>query len=278
MNNGLSGIKNIIWALGIVIVLLALVVGLVFAVSNKYYGEQEDGTLVLGGERPAAESGAEAEVLPGMGPASGSLNELISTQDAGLEYLFGLTFLCDSTVSGLGDYSSSVGSGTSVQLWTDTGSGFPAASASDTAILYPADGSLIVPSNAAMVYQPKRLVIYIGGDDLASATEDSFISGYKKLIQGIQANSADTTVICCSIASVSAAYPGVDGLTAELTAQANQWIRTVCTDTGVYFADLASVLNDGSGYLAAEYASGDGRSLSSAGINKVMDYLRMHAV
>ena len=30
MNNGLSGIKNIIWALAIVIALLALLVGLIF--------------------------------------------------------------------------------------------------------------------------------------------------------------------------------------------------------------------------------------------------------
>ena len=48
MKIGLSGIKNLIWALGILIVLLALLVALIFSFSQKYSGERESGPMVLG--------------------------------------------------------------------------------------------------------------------------------------------------------------------------------------------------------------------------------------
>lgn len=56
MNNGLSGIKNIIWALAIVIALLALLVGLIFTVATRSYGDAPDGTLVLSSGSQAIDS------------------------------------------------------------------------------------------------------------------------------------------------------------------------------------------------------------------------------
>ena len=97
-------------------------------------------------------------------------------------------------------------------------------------------------------------------------------------MKGIQSASPETRIICCSIGSVTAAYTGTDRLTAERIAQANQWIQQVCADTGVYYADLGAILNDTSGALSAEYAATDGRSISSAGISKIMEYFRMHGI
>ena len=121
-------------------------------------------------------------------------------------------------------------------------------------------------------------MIYLGSDQLSGTTAENFISGYTALIQSVQSSSPNTKIICCSIGSVTASYAGSDGLSSELIAQANDWIKQVCTSTGVYYADLASVLNDDEGHLIAEYAAEDGRSISAAGINKVMDYFRMHGI
>ena len=121
-------------------------------------------------------------------------------------------------------------------------------------------------------------MIYLGGDGLGSTDQASFIAGYRALVQGIQAASPETKIICCSIGSVATAYAGIDGLTPELVAQANQWIQQVCADTGVYYADLGAILNDTSGALSAEFAATDGRSISAAGISKIMDYFRMHGI
>lgn len=272
----LSGVKNIIWALAILASLVALLVGLIFSVSTRYTGERESGVLVLG-QGGKADSISDNGVIfssdmNGADFSGPALLEMASTQDNGLQAPFSYTYLCDSTILGINDYSSSA----TAEMWTDDGSGFSVSNAANTKIIYPNDGSLITPSDAAMVYQPGRLVIYIGGDDLASASEESFLAGYTQLINSIRNASSDTTIICCSIASVSTAYPSTDGLTPELIRQANGWIRQVCSNTGCYYADLASVLNDESGYLRDEFSSPDGRTLGSAGTAKIIEYFRYH--
>ena len=137
---------------------------------------------------------------------------------------------------------------------------------------------MITPSNAAMVAQPKRLVIYIGGDDLAAASEETFKAGYSQLIKAVRSASSETKIICCSIGSVGSAYPSSDGLTKDLIAQANGWIKDISIENGTYFADLASLLNDSDGYLKAEFTAPDGRNLSAAGIAKLVEYFRYHGV
>lgn len=278
MKNGLSGVKNLIWALAIFVSLLALLVGLIFSVFTKYYGDKLEGTLVLGQGVSVSGDALVDNALDQPSGVPGNVMELPATQDNGIESVFNFTYLCDSTIAGINDYSSSYGGNATAQLWTDNGGGLSAASAATTQIVYPGDGSLITPSNAAMVAQPKRLVIYIGGDDLASATEESFKAGYTQLIKSIRSASSETKIICCSLASVSSAYPGTDGLNKDLIATANGWIRDISIENGAYFADLASIFNNEDGYLKDEYISPDGRALGSAGIARLVEYFRYHGV
>lgn len=280
MNNGLSGIKNIIWALGIVIALAAVLIGLIITMVLGFGGQRQDGTLHLGesGGFSAGDAGLSGSNLDG-GLAGGTgAMALPGSQDTGLEYLFNLTFLCDESFSAVNSFGTNFGSTASAQVWLPAGGSFPAANAASTSIIYPNDGTEKSPVDAAELYQPSRLVIYLGGDGLGSTDQAGFIAGYSALVQRIQAASPETRIICCSIGSVTAAYTGTDGLTPELVAQANQWIQQVCADTGVYYADLGAILNDTSGALSAEYAAADGRSISSAGISKLMEYFRMHGI
>ncbi|MDY4635629.1 MAG: SGNH/GDSL hydrolase family protein [Candidatus Limivicinus sp.] len=283
MNNGLSGIKNIIWALAIVVALAAVLVGLIITMVLGFGGQRQDGTMYLG-EGSGLSSGGSDGTSSGSGGVDGGLDAgagamaLPGSQDTGLEYLFNLTFLCDESFAAVGSFGANFGSTASAQVWLPAGGSLPAADAAGTRIIYPNDGTEKSPADAAGLYQPARLVIYLGGDSLGSADQASFIAGYSSLVKGIQAASPETRIICCSIGSVTAAYTGTDGLTASLVAQANQWIQQVCADTGVYYADLGAILNDTSGALSAEYAATDGRSISAAGISKIMDYFRMHGI
>ena len=129
-----------------------------------------------------------------------------------------------------------------------------------------------------MITRPRKVVLYIGSDGLADTTEQDFINGYVGLVNSIREASPNTVLICCSISSVSSNYQGGDGLTPELVAKANAWIRQVCIQTGVWYADLASLLNDSSGYLSDAYLMPDGRSIAAAGIAIVVDYFRFHGV
>lgn len=280
MNNGLSGIKNIIWALAIVIALAAVLIGLVITMVLGFGGQRQDGTMYLGESEGFSAGDA---LLSGSGvdgglESSSGVMALPGSQDTGLEYLFNLTFLCDDSFSAVNGFGANFGSTASAQVWLPAGGSFPAADAAGTKIIYPNDGTEKSPADAAGLYQPARLVIYLGGDGLGSTDQASFIAGYRALVQGIQAASPETQIICCSIGSVATAYAGIDGLTPELVAQANQWIQQVCADTGVYYADLGAILNDTSGALSAEYASADGRSINAGGISKVMEYFRMHGI
>ena len=274
MNNGISGLKNIIWALAIVLSLAALLIGLIVTMVLRYNGEAQDGTMYLGS---SSSSGLEDEFLGDNGidggQSSGGVMELPSSQDTGLEYLFNLTFLCDNSFSAVNSFGANFGSTASSQVWLPAGGSLAAANASSTTIIYPQDGTEKTPSAAASIYEPSRLVLYLGSAQLSGTT-----AGYTALVQSIQSASPNTKIVCCSIGSVSASYAGSDGLSPELISQANEWIRQVCATTGVYYADLASILNDGDGYLIAEYASADGKSISAAGINKVMEYFRMHGI
>ena len=276
MKNGLSGFKNIIWAIAILAALLALLVGMVFAMSRSYKGERDSGTMTLG-EPLRREKKTASGVDAGAELPAATLRELPASQKSSLEAVFNMTFLVDRTVIGLRTYCENYADGAASTIWTDGGTGLTAFDAADTPIIF-VDGSLITPANAAMISKPKTVVIYLGGDNLANTGEMDFIEGYSLLINSIRDSSPNTEVIVCSIASVSSNYQGGDGLTPEMIARANDWIRQVCINTGAWYADLASFLNDDNGYLSDAYLMPDGRSVASAGIALIVDYFRFHGL
>ena len=275
MKDKLSNFKNLLWAAAIMLCLLAMLVGLIFSMSQKSQGERPDGTITLGQIERVKK--AKASDVVGLESAVKALIPLPECPKGNLESVFGMTFLCDKTIMGIKTYASNYGDGIIPSIWTDDGSGLGAKNAADNNIVF-VDGSLITPSNAAMVTRPKTVIIYLGGDGLASTTEQEFIEGYTGLINSIRSASPSTNIIACSIGSVSSNYQGGDGLTPQLIWHANNWIRQICVDTGVYFADLASFLNDESGYLSDSYLMPDGRSIAALGIQLLIDYFRTHYI
>ena len=273
MKNRASNTRNLLWAVGILLCLVAMLVALIFAMSQKNTGNRADGTLTLGqierGEKPADVD------LAGLESTANKLIPLPETKKGGLESVFGMTFLLDKTLSGLRTYATNYGDGVNAQIWTDDGSGLMAKNAAETPIVF-VDGSLITPSNAAMVTRPRTVLLYLGGDGLADTTEQEFTDGYTRLINSIREASPSTNIIVCSIGSISSNYQGGDGLSPQLIASANSWIRQVCIDTGAYYADIAAIVNDEQGFLSDEFLTPDGRSIAAAGIALIVDYLRCH--
>ena len=273
MKNRASNMRNLLWAMGILLCLVAMLVGLIFAMSQKNTGNRADGTLVLGhierGEKPGDVD------LAGLESTAGKLIPVPETKKGNLEDVFGMTFLIDKTLSGLRNYVTNYGDGVNAQIWTDDGSGLMAKNAAESPIVF-VDGSLITPSNAAMVTRPRTVVLFLGGDGLADTTEQEFVDGYTRLINSIREASPDTSIIVCSIGSISSNYQGGDGLNPQLIAGANAWIRQVCTNTGAYYADIASIVNDEYGFLSDEFLTPDGRSIAAAGIALIVDYFRHH--
>ena len=273
MKNRLSNLKNLLWAAAILLCMLAMLVGLIFSMSRKSHGERAEGTITLGQiERTKKPKGDD---VVGLESAVKTLTPLPENPKGNLENVFGMTFLCDKAIMGLKNYATNYGDGIIPQIWTDDGSGLGAKNASETPIVF-VDGSLITPSNAAMVTRPKTVVIYMGADGLADTSEQEFVDGYTGLINSLRSASPSTNLVACSIASISSNYQGGDGLSPQLIASANSWIRQVCTDTGAYYADIAAIVNDEQGFLSDEFLTPDGRSIAAAGIALIVDYLRCH--
>ena len=283
MNSKLSNIKNIAWAIAIVASLALLVVALGFAAFTRHHGEMERPTVLIG-EAAAARDAALAEAKKAeeqqalQQSGGGEVYVLGESGDAGQAYLDSLTFLCDSALIGLRDYGLLKDGIATTQVWGSAAGNIPASTLGSFTIQYPGDGSEITPRDAAMIAKPAQLVISLGTDSLAGTDEQTFISGFESLIRGIQQESPETAIIVCTITSVTISYSGSDGLDFPIVNQANTWIARVCADTGVFLVDVASAVSDSNGSLLTEYASANGKTLNSAGLNQVLDYLRNHAI
>ena len=261
--------KNILWAVLVLVCLLAVAIGLIYCLVNPYPGEREIPVVQLGESAPKAEKSPKATGSSDT-PAAGVLTALGKTKDRGEEYIASLTFLADHKNAAVVSYGADTG-----KVWLGE-DGFVRMDALDTlTVRFPGDGSTVSASNAAMISKPSVLVVLIGTDGLASVDRDTFISRYEQFVQTILSQSPETKIICCSLSSVTISYVG--DLTAARINEANEWLQTVCTDLPVWYADTASaVCKDG--VLLDEYASSDGISLNGAGVSAVFEYLRTHAL
>ena len=274
MKRNWSVIKNMAWAVSILACLLLLFIALIIAAATPYSGDIVRGGVQLNELGEEADSG-EAQATP---EPLGELLQVGESGDAGQGYIDSLTFLCDSSIIGLRDYGIlSEGTATN-QVWGSAAGNIPARSFADCRIRFPADGMDRSPAEAAALAHPARLIVVLGSDGLDAIDEDSFVEGYVSLIRSIQEASPETVIVVCSISSVTTSYNGADGVNANVIRTVNEWICTVCRRTGVYYADTATAVNDRAGWLDSDYASANGKALNTAGIQKILEYLRSHAM
>ncbi len=279
MRGKLNTVKNLAWALAIVVSLLALLLGLLFAAFSRYGGEMERPQVQLGALRSESVAGEEASAPAApVQTATGQLITLAETRDAGQGYIDSLTFLCDSATIGLRDYGLLSDGLATAQVWGTQSGSLPAAELSSCMIRYPGDGSEISPANAAMIAKPSILVISVGQDGLAYVLHDGFIEQYEAPIRSIRAASPGTIIVCCSVTNLGPTYVGSDGLTRDGISWANDWIQQVCKDTGAYFCDVAGAMRDSTNVVDEGYLSANGKTLNSAGLNAWLGFLRTHAV
>ena len=261
MRNRLTSIKNIVWAFAIVVCLLAVFIGLLFAAFTRNRGEQFRGGVLLGSQVEEKETVEETTTTRPAQMGDGTLTTLPETEDAGQEYIDSLTFLCDSSLAGLKDYGVLSGGTETSQVWSTPSGVLAVGDIDQSKIVYPNDGSIVSAADAAMLLQPEILIISLGNDGIAYIDQFDFIDKYDLLI-----------------ASVTMDYAGSDGLTAAKCNEANTWIQTVCQQTGAIYCDAVSAVQDVSGALLQEYATSDGRTLNPNGISRILQYLRYHAV
>ena len=274
MKRNLSVMKNMGWALAIILCLLVLFVALIIAASLPYSGPIQRGGVQLNelDSEPTEVVQQKEEII------LSELRTLPESQDAGQGYIDGLTFLCDSSVIGLRDYALLAGGTATTQVWGSTAGNIPANSFADCRIRYQAEMVEISPAEAAAKAHPARLVVVLGTDGLNGIDEETFVEGYVSLIRSIQEASPNTAILVCSVSSVVTSYNGADGVNANTIRTVNEWIRTVCMRTGVYYCEAGSAVTDNAGWLDGDFAASNGKALNTAGLNKFLEYLRSHPI
>ena len=106
MNSKLSNIKNIAWAIAIVLCLGILLVALGFGAFTRNRGEMQRPTVLLGNaaaERDAAVAEAQAAEEAAQQTGGGTVYVLGESGDAGQAYVDSLTLLWYSALIGLRD-------------------------------------------------------------------------------------------------------------------------------------------------------------------------------
>ena len=258
---GLTVLKNILWAIGILVCLGSLVVGFGVAAFTKYSLPEE---IIF--------EDAPVEQL-----ATGTLTRLEMTEDGGQGYVDSLTFLVDSTLIGLRDYGMLTGGTSSSQIWGSQAGNISVQKIADPTIRM-SDGTEMKVSEAVAKRKPSILVISLGMDSLQKVDRTEFEANYTTLVETIRAKSPQTKVVLCSLTSVTSAYSASDGITVEMANTAQGWVQNVCRATGAYYADVTGDVKDVSGTLLSDYAGVNQKALNTSGLNKVLEYLRCHVV
>ena len=270
--NRITTLKNMVWAFGIVICLLFIGVGMIFAMFHRYTPPEKTYDYSLYSTPETGQVDLSSSAL-GSGISRGALHLLGETADGGDSYVKRMTFLVDSTYIALRD----LGLVDAAQVWGSPTGSLKMDNLPNAVIRYPNDGSEISPVSSAMISKPDILVIAIGEDGLANVDENTFITYYDNLIKEIKSASPDTVVICCSLPSIIPGYNGSDGLTVTRVSDGNDWVQMVCRDTQSYFLNSAEDLSE-SVQLLQRYASSNGKTLNRAGLEVFLRYLRTHAI
>jgi lysophospholipase L1-like esterase len=107
--------------------------------------------------------------------------------------------------------------------------------------------------------------------------ETYFKSEYTKLVNIVKEANPETKIILQSIFPVAKSYVNKISINNKKIADANTWIVAIAKETGVKYANTASVLIGSNGYLPEEYQNGDGLHLNEISFAIELDYLRTHA-
>lgn len=268
----LTGIKNLIWSLGIIVCIAAVAAGTVFAVFRRNRAGVASVSDIAALQHQ--EAGTSAIVLgQGSGNERGVLNLLERTPDAGNSYIERITFLIDSTFINLRQMFILEDD----QIWATKNGSMPMSGAGSALITFPSDGSQVTPADAAMVTRPEILMIGIGMDGLTKVDEQTFLINYETLINDIRSSSPDTKIICCGLASVISDYSGSDNITTTAVSDGNDWVQLVCRDTGAYYLDIGEELCE-SVQLLTRYAGSNGKTLNRNGLEAFLNYAKTHAI
>ncbi len=116
-------------------------------------------------------------------------------------------------------------------------------------------------------YNPTRVYIMLGMNEVEYVTADTYISYYKKIIQKIQNSCPGVDIVVLSISpvtqSVAARRKGFQKIDSF-----NSKLKSMARKLGCRYYNFAAGFKNASGYLKSEYSGGDGIHWNAKGYQK----------
>ena len=135
-------------------------------------------------------------------------------------------------------------------------------------------------SEAVSLKKPEILVITVGvSGGAGTLPQEAFTQTYRELLLSVQKANPKTKILVQSMLPLSdRSVKHYKRLTKEAVLQANLWIRELCEELNVPYADSHSKLIDpNTGYLKQEYQNDEYMHLTSAAYAVILENLRLRA-
>ena len=213
--------------------------------------------------------------------------ELGTGVDAGDDYVDSIIFIGESTTYHLKSRGVLKDGQKTEQVWsTSMGTMMLDQNIAELKIIYPDTSEEMTIGEAARLKQPERFVLTFGLNGAVNKIkrgEQYYKSCYVTLIEALRQGSPDSEIIiqaCPPIAeNMDVSAYGVDAATLNSYIDTlNGWARNMCAEQGARYLASNLALKDDRGYLKSEYQIGDGYHLSTAAYEKMLYYIRTHAV
>ena len=188
-----------------------------------------------------------------------------------------MTFFGDSTTAHL-----ALRGGISAErVWSGAGSTVLFESVNRTKCVHlQKEGTDLTLPEATARKKPEILVITIGvSGGAGTLSREAFTETYRELLRSVQKASPSTKILVQSILPLSdRSVKHYKRLTKEAVSQANLWLKELCEEMQIPYADShAKLIDPNTGYLKPEYQNDEYMHLTSEAYAVILENLRVCA-
>lgn len=105
--------------------------------------------------------------------------------------------------------------------------------------------------------QPKRIFIMLGSNAMSGGNHSGLEESYRELVSRLMDACPDAE-ICCILITPTARYNDYPNIDNSEVREVNKVIKSLCSELGLKYCDLYSLISDSDGYFLDEYAEVDG--------------------
>ena len=119
------------------------------------------------------------------------------------------------------------------------------------------DDKGVTAADYAKQKQPKRIFIMLGSNAMSGSDHSGLEESYRELVNTLKKTCPNSEICCISITPTARYndYPNIDNSEVR---EVNEFIRNMCSELGLKYCDLYSIISDEDGYFREDFAEVDG--------------------